>query len=179
MRSRILATVLGALCALALASGGAEAQRVDLKPRIEARGDAVTLGDIFENAGAAGGRAVAPAPAIGSRATFSARFIAAAAQAAGLEWTPPAGFETITVIRTGAARLQRATYTVAAPVIKRGDLVTLVYVAPGLQLTTRAKAAGDAALGQPVKLINLQSNKTVEAIATGAGSASANGPLSF
>jgi flagella basal body P-ring formation protein FlgA len=95
----------------------------------------------------------------------------------------------ITVTRSGATRAvarnesapraQNAAYAAPTAVIHRGDVVTLVYVAPGLQLTTRARATADAALGAPVKLINLQSNRTVDAIATGPLAASASGSQSF
>ena len=138
-------------------SSAAFAQKVELKADPECIGPSVTLGDLFVNAGAVASRAIAPAPASGAQTTFSARFLAAAASAAGLEWTPPAA-------------------TIA---IKRGDIVTLTYSAPGLTLTTRARAMGDARSGQPVKLINLQSNKPVDAVVTGPGSASASGLQSF
>jgi hypothetical protein len=171
-----------ALIAAALAGAAHADQMVQLKPQIEINGPAVTLGDVFVNAGGMSGRAVAPAPAPGARATFSARFLAAAAAAAGLTWTPPDGMEQVTVSRPdGGARLQTAAFKTApaAPVIRRGETVTLVYVAPGLQLTTRAKALNDGGLGDPIRLVNLQSNKTVDAVVTGAGAASANGGQSF
>lgn len=176
-----------AIAALLCASA-AYGQEVTLRPQIQTSGPAVTLGDVFENAGAVSGRAVAAAPALGGKTTLSARFLTAAAAAAGLEWNAPAGMETIAVTRPGShaspapvvARTQPAVFTPTAPtVIHRGDIVTLVYVAPGLQLTTRAKATSDAALGGPVKLINLQSNKTVDAVATGPAAASASGSQSF
>jgi flagella basal body P-ring formation protein FlgA len=177
-----------ALAALLCASA-AYGQEVTLRPQLQTSGPAVTLGDVFENAGAVADRAVAVAPAPGGKMTFSARFLTAAAAAAGLEWSAPAGLETVAVTRTGPhtaspapqiARVQSAAYTPTAPtVIHRGDIVTLVYVAPGLQLTTRAKATSDAALGGPVKLINLQSNKSVDAVATGPAAASASGSQSF
>ena len=160
-------------------SSAAFAQKVELKADPECIGPSVTLGDLFVNAGAVASRAIAPAPASGAQTTFSARFLAAAASAAGLEWTPPAGIDTITVTRPG---VQRAAFTpppAATIAIKRGDIVTLTYSAPGLTLTTRARAMGDARSGQPVKLINLQSNKPVDAVVTGPGSASASGLQSF
>jgi hypothetical protein len=173
--------VITAIAAVALA-GVAHAQEVArLRPTITTSGPAVTLGDIFENAGDAAGRAVAPAPPPGQAAPFSAQFVAAAAGAAGLSWSPPEGVNTIVVTRSGGT----AARTAAAParrdaagaaVVSRGDLVTLVYVAPGLQLTTRARALSSAGLGETVQLVNLQSNQTVEAVVTGPGAASVSPP---
>lgn len=170
-------TVLFATAALFALAAPAHAAEASLRPRIEASGPAVTLGDLFENAGAMAGRAVATAPAPGGRLALSARFLSAAAQAAGLDWTPPAGVESVTVVRPSAsvgARAQPAAFSQAAPAIKRGDIVTLVFVAPGVQLMTKAKAVNDAVLGAPVRLVNLASNRTVDAVATGPDEASAS-----
>jgi flagella basal body P-ring formation protein FlgA len=169
MAGRLIKASLAAALMTCAFAGAALARPVELKSMIQCTGPAVTLGDVFVNAGDMSGRAVAPAPAAGARATFSARFLAAAAAAAGLEWSPPAGVDKITVTGAGGARVQAAAFTPAAPAIRRGDTVVMVYVAPGLQLTTRGKALSDAAIGQTVRLTNVQSNKTVEAVVTGAG----------
>jgi flagella basal body P-ring formation protein FlgA len=58
--------------------------------------------------------------------------------------------------------------------VRRGEIITLVYVAPGIQLTARARAASDASVGDIVRVTNLQSNRTVEATVTGIAAASAN-----
>jgi flagella basal body P-ring formation protein FlgA len=164
---------------------------VTLRTHIEATGPAVTLGDFFDGAGPASGHAVAPAPAPGRSAQFSALFVSAAASAAGLEWQMPEGLEKISVtrrsdgaVRVAPARAASATAiraTSAGPAnakadlaVRKGDVVTLVYVAPGIQLTTRARALEDAALGAPVRLMNLQSNKPVDGFVTGPGAATAN-----
>ena len=195
MRSILVAAALAAF-ALAAQAG----QPVQLRAVVEARGPAVTLGDVFDGAGEAASRPIAPAPAPGERAAFSAGFVAAAAHAAGLDWTPPPGLAQIDVTRAAAgparaaaARAFSQTGTTAAPAafapatfgaptfpqaadfaIRRGDTVTLTFAAPGLRLTTRAKAQADARAGDPVKLVNLQSNRPVDAVATGPGAASAN-----
>lgn len=169
-----------AACLLACAFGGAAwARPVELKADIECTGPAVTLGDVFVNAGDMSGRAVAPAPAPGARTTFSARFLAAAAAAAGLEWAPPAGVDKITVTSIGGARRQAVAYTKAQPAVRRGDTVVMVYVAPGVQLTTRGKAMNDAAVGEAVSLTNLQSNKPVDAIVTAPGTAAVRAAQPF
>ncbi|MES1202787.1 MAG: flagella basal body P-ring formation protein FlgA, partial [Pseudomonadota bacterium] len=103
MAARMLrASIAASLLTVALA-GAAWARPVELKSLIQCNGPAVTLGDVFVDAGAMSGRAVAPAPAPGARATFSARFLSAAAAAAGLEWAPPDGVDKITVLGAGAA----------------------------------------------------------------------------
>jgi flagella basal body P-ring formation protein FlgA len=174
----IRASLAASLITVALA-GAAWARPVELKSLIQCSGPAVTLGDVFVDAGDMSGRAVAPAPAPGSRATFSARFLSAAAAAAGLEWAPPEGVDKITVLGAGAARAQAASFTTAAPAVRRGDTVVMVYVAPGVQLTTRGKAMNDAAIGQSVKLTNLQSNKIVDAIVTAPGTAAVRAAQTF
>ncbi len=163
--------VLGALAfaLAALLSTPANAQTV-LRQDVVATGPAVTLGDFFEGAGEVSGRAVAPAPSAGQTTSFSARFVSAAAAAAGLDWQAPEGMTDIAV--RGVRALSRGQAAQAA--IRRGDAVTLVYIAPGLQLTARGRALNDAAVGEPVRIVNLQSNVTVEAVVTGPGAASAN-----
>lgn len=179
---RSLVVIAFAWSAAAAAFADAE---VVLRERIEARGGAVTLGDMFDGAGAASGLAVAPAPAPGMRAEVSASFVSAAAQAAGLAWTPPAGLETIVVHGRALRRSPLVAASAgaggggeeeqAAPLaVRRGDAVTLVYVAPGLQLTARARALDNGALGQPIRVTNLQSNRIVNAVVTGPGAASAS-----
>jgi flagella basal body P-ring formation protein FlgA len=63
---------------------------------------------------------------------------------------------------------------VAAPAIRRGDIVTLVYSGEGLRVSARTRALHDAAIGGAIRLTNLQSNVTIDAIATGPARASAN-----
>lgn len=171
-----------AAAAFALCPVVAQAQQVTLRPSVESTGAAVTLGDLFQDAGAASGRAVAPAPGPGQSARFSTRFVSAAARAAGLHWTPPAGMDVITVSGRGAsaatgARFERAAAASSAPsgdvAVRRGEILTLVYVAPGMQLTTRARATADASVGDAIRVVNLQSNRTVEATVTGVATASA------
>ena len=175
-----------AAAALVCAATGAQAQPVTLRASIETSGPAVTLGDLFSGAGAVAGRAVTPAPGAGRTANLPARFVQAAASAAGLEWTAPEGLNAITVtgrggrgaIQTAAASVPARFERTAAPsgdiAVRRGEMLTLVYIAPGMQLTTRARATADAAVGDAVRVVNLQSNRTVDAIVTGVGAASAN-----
>jgi flagella basal body P-ring formation protein FlgA len=177
MRTVFRAALLAA--ALAVAAPAAFAQDVTLRPTIAASGNAITLGDLFADAGPAGARAIAPAPAAGRTATLSPRFVQAAARAAGLAWTPPDGLAAITVAGRGAetagvARFERTAASTGDIAVRRGEIVTLVYVAPGMQLTARARATEDAGVGAVTRLVNLQSNRSVEATVTGIATASAN-----
>lgn len=65
-----------------------------------------------------------------------------------------------------------------APVmITRGEIVQLVYQAGGLVLTARARALDNASQGQTARFLNLQSNRTIQAVAEGPGQARvASGP---
>lgn len=173
--------------ALALIATPANADTVTLRPQVEASGAAITLGDVFDGAGALSGRAIAPAPPPGQVTTLSAAVLVAAASAAGLEWTPPAGLNGVRVVRPAGMRAtlpaqaqnSQASYSngpVADAAIRRGDAVTLVYQAPGITLSVRTRAAQDGAIGQSIRLINLTSNRQVDATVTGPGAASASAP---
>ena len=56
-------------------------------------------------------------------------------------------------------------------VIRANDAITVTYESGGVTLALQARALGAAALGQPVTVRNLQSNRTFEAIASGPGTA--------
>lgn len=164
------------LCAFS--ASAAFADTVSLRPRIEASGPAITMGDVFEGAPAdVARRALAPAPAPGQVATLSINVLSAAASAAGLDWTPPQGLNNVQVVRPGGARAMlgpASGQSVADVAIRRGDLVTLVYEAPGMSLTMRARALEDGAVGQGVRLLNTASNRTIDAVVTGPNAARAN-----
>lgn len=174
---------LAACLYLLAAAGVASAETVTLRTRIEASGPAVTMGDVFDGAPAdVAARAIAPSPPPGQLGSLSMPVLAAAASAAGLDFTPPPGVNTVQVIRPGGMRATLAPpsnassggRTVADAAIRRGESVTLVYSAPGMSLTMRTRALEDAAIGQPVRLLNTSSNRTIDAVATGPGAAEAN-----
>lgn len=62
----------------------------------------------------------------------------------------------------------------AASVIRKGDPVAIVYIAPGVRLSVDGVAQGEAALGQPVRVLNSYSKRSIDAVATGHGEASVN-----
>jgi flagella basal body P-ring formation protein FlgA len=161
---------------LFLSAAFAHAETVTLRPRIEAGAQAILLGDVFSNAGQAGARAIAPAPAPGQTSTLSVPLLAAAASAAGLDWAPPAGLTEVRVIRAAGARATLpldggANASGADTVVRRGETIALVFETPGISLSTSARALEDGAVGDNVRLINLSSNRTINATITGAGAA--------
>ncbi len=169
-----------AICLYFVVSAGlAHAQTVTLRPRIEANGAAITMGDVFEGAPPnIAGRALAPAPPPGQVASLSMPVLSAAASAAGLDFTAPAGVNAVQVVRPGGARATLPAAaggrTMADAAVRRGESVSLVYEMPGMSLSIRARALEDGAIGQGVRLLNTASNRTIDAIVTGPGAARAN-----
>lgn len=92
------AAIVAAVLALASA-----AQAAELRPAVTVAGAAVTLGDLFDDAGAAAGVAVANAPAPGLRTEISVSRISLAARRNGIEWRNDAGFTHVVVARSGIA----------------------------------------------------------------------------
>ncbi len=164
-----------------VSAGLAFADPVTLRARVEASGPAVTLGDVFDGAGAVSGRAIAPAPPAGQMSTLSIPMLAAAASAAGLEWIPPPGLTEVRVVRPGGARAtlpasSTGGRSVSDAAVRRGDMVSIVFLSAGLQLSMRARAMEDAAVGQSVQLMNTTSNRPIDAIVTAPGMARAVNP---
>ncbi|CAN5175227.1 flagellar basal body P-ring formation chaperone FlgA [soil metagenome] len=81
------------------------------------------------------------------------------------------------VIGLSAKRALRAGSAVAGrdlaspQVIARNDVVEVAFISGGVRLTITGRATRNAALGEPVSVMNTTSNRTVEAIATGPGKA--------
>lgn len=62
---------------------------------------------------------------------------------------------------------------VSPRVIARNDMVEVAYVAGGVTLTVTGRATRDAAVGEPVPVLNATSGRTIDAIASGPGRAMA------
>lgn len=77
--------ILGTALALGL-NMGASANELKLRSHVVVKGDVVTLGDLFENAGEKAGIAVFRAPAFGGHGTIQADRVASAATSNGLDW---------------------------------------------------------------------------------------------
>jgi flagella basal body P-ring formation protein FlgA len=88
---------------------------------------------------------------------------------------PDALTDEIAMIGQEARRALRANepvrgYDLVAPTaIERGETVTLVFSARGLQLSVQARALGNVAEGEIGRFVNLHSNRTIEARAEGPG----------
>lgn len=218
---------------------GQNASLVTLKASPTPRGAQITLGDIFNNAGAAAATPLARSPGAGQRVVFGAPSLQARANAAGLRWTNSEGVRevvvngsprltttstqipqstlpdvaptTIAVLSRGIARgseidaadvvwmdapanaprdaltdpealigktAKRALLPNAAlrsadvmdtPAVRRNEAVTLLFEAGGLRLSLRGRAMADAAVGATIKVLNPQSNKSMDAIVEGPG----------
>ena len=57
----------------------------------------------------------------------------------------------------------------AAQLVKRGALVTMIVERGELRITAKGRALADGAVGQTVRVLNLQSNKTVEGVIDASG----------
>lgn len=169
---------LGACLYVLFGAATAFAETVTIRPRIEASGPAVTMGDVFVGAPAnIAGRAIAPSPPAGRMSSISMPVLAAAASAAGLDFTPPAGVNAVQIVRPGGARATLPASggrSMADAAVRRGEQVTLQYAAPGVSLSMRARAMEDGAVGDTVRFLNTSSNRTIEAVVTGPGAARAN-----
>ncbi len=197
----------------------------------------ITLGDLFEGAGAASSVLVASASASGSTVLDAGR-VQVAARQAGLTWTNAAGVRRLvvrsgpaasapaSVARAGARTVEALVYTRSlaagetiaaedvayAPVqahlrpadapadvdgvigkaakrplragaavgardfasprlIAKDDVVAVAFASGGITLTLQGKALNHAAFGEPVQVRNPQSNKIIQAVATGPGAA--------
>jgi flagellar basal body P-ring formation protein FlgA len=63
----------------------------------------------------------------------------------------------------------RAADVMETPAVRRGEMVTLMFEAGGLRLSVRGRAMADAGVGSVIKVLNPQSNKTLDAMVEGQG----------
>lgn len=244
--TRFLRALLAGVAGAVSLTSAALADTVALRADPVASAEVVTLGDLFEGAGRAGGVPVAAAPRPGLSTVLDAAAVQRAAQNAGLEWSNAQGMRRIIVrsasapaapaaagvasaasavrpragapaaaevlvwarnintgevvqaedltwgravapgdavsdadavigqaarrpLRAGAAATLRDTSS--PQVIARGDAVEVTWRDGGLSLTIRGQAQGAAALGQPLRVLNASSRRTIEVVATGPGQA--------
>lgn len=178
--------ILGAVAALMLA-GPAFAGPVTLKANPVDDDGQVTLGDIFDGAGAAAD--VVVGRRAGPSIVFEAAQLQGMARQAGLDWANPTGLRRVVVRQAAVAPGAPATTAVevaaAAParpvaarapgpaerVIARNDMVEVLYEAGGVRLIITGRAESNAAQGQRLAIRNLQSNRIIDAVATGPGQA--------
>jgi flagella basal body P-ring formation protein FlgA len=181
--------ILGAAAALIL-GGAAVAGPVTLKANPVDSDGRVTLGDLFDGAGPAAD--VMVGTRAGPSIVFEAGQLQSLARQSGLEWANPAGLRRVVVRNAAAApasappppapaaaanpappvvaaRPQPARAALAERVIARNDMVEVAYEVGGVRLTITGRAEGNAAVGQRLAVRNLQSNRTIDAVAIGPG----------
>jgi flagella basal body P-ring formation protein FlgA len=181
--------IVGAVAALMFA-GAAVAGPVTLKANPVDSDGRVTLGDLFDGAGAAAD--VMVGTRAGPSIVFEAGQLQSLARQSGLDWANPAGLRRVVVRNaavappaTGpapvsaagadpapaapAARPQAVRAALADRVITRNDMVEVAYEVDGVRLTITGRAEGNAAVGQRLAVRNLQSGRTIDAVAIGPG----------
>jgi flagella basal body P-ring formation protein FlgA len=182
--------ILGAVAALAFA-GSALAGPVTLKANPVDEDGRVTLGDIFDGAGGASN--VVVGQRAGPSVVFEAGQLQSLARQSGLDWANPTGLRRV-VVRNAAlspgaaapAMTAEATQGGIAPVavrpapvraaladriISRNDMVEVAYEVGGVRLSITGRAEGNAAEGQRIAVRNLQSGRTIDAVAVAPGQA--------
>ena len=145
----------------------------------------VTFGDIFDGAGASSSIVVARRS--GPSVVMEAGQLQSLARQSGLSWDNPRGLRRV-VIRSAAlspsAGAPAAAASAPAParpayqpsvraerVIARNDIVQVVYIVGGVRLTISGRATANAAAGEPVSILNIDSGRTIDALAVGPGQA--------
>jgi flagella basal body P-ring formation protein FlgA len=68
----------------------------------------------------------------------------------------------------------RATDIKRLAAVNRGEIITNTYQVPGIRLTAKARALGEAALGESLRVVNLQSSRTIDVVVTAPGRAQAS-----
>jgi len=179
-------TALAAAVAAVLAATPALSGPVTLKAQPVDSDGRVTFGDLFDGAGAAAD--VQVATRAGPSVVMEAGQLQALARQSGLDWANPQGLRRV-VIRSAAASPGAATApteTSAAPtvaraapvraaaaerVIARNDMVTVAYQVGGVTLSVMGRAQRNAAVGEPVVVLNTASGRMIDAVAVGPGQA--------
>jgi len=95
----------------------------------------------------------------------------------GMAASQAVGLAARVALRNGQAL--RTEDLIKPQVVQRNEAVTISYQVPGIMLTVRGKALEAGALGDVVGVLNIQSNRTVQATVTGPGrvAIAAAGPL--
>jgi len=140
---KVLARALIAAAALAAAAPAFAGHAVTLKPVTADADGIVTLGDLFDGAGAVAQTPVAARG--GASVVLNARLVQAAAQRAGLEWANAEGLKTIVV--TGGVVASGPAAGAGAPAA-RGNVDVLTYarnIAAGEQIAPEDLVWGKAA----------------------------------
>lgn len=187
-RARWTAAWVAAVAAV-LAATPALSGPVTLKAQPVDSDGRVTLGDLFDGAGAAAD--VQVATRAGPSVVLEAGQLQMLARQSGLEWSNPQGLRRVVVRNAAlspavaAAQPAEASATPAAAtmtpsraaaaerVIARNDVVSVAYQVGGVTLTVMGRAQRNAAVGEPVAILNPTSGRMIDAVAIGPGQAMA------
>ena len=189
MRSLILGVAV-----VLISAGAALAGPVTLKANPVDSDGRVTLGDLFDGAGPASN--VVVGNRAGPSIVFEAGQLQSLARQAGLDWANPTGLRRVVVRHAAVAppaaapgpelaavadappsaatvRPAPARAAYADRIISRNDMVEVAYEVGGVRLTISGRAEGNAAAGQRLAVRNLQSGRTIDAVAVAPGQAMA------
>jgi flagella basal body P-ring formation protein FlgA len=158
--------VIAAAAALVLAGPAFAGQAVTLRADTVAAGGVVTLGDLFEGAGAAS--RVPVAAKRGAMVVLNARAVQLAAARAGLDWANAEGLQTIVVGDGGSPEPEARAAGAAGPA--RGNVQVLTYarslrageiVQPQDLMWAKAAAAPGDAPGEPDSVVGMAARRPV------------------
>jgi flagella basal body P-ring formation protein FlgA len=90
------------------------------------------------------------------------------------EFEDAIGMEAKRTLRPGQPL--RANDLQAERLVRKGEPVLVIYQSGTIRLTAQARALGDAALGQPVRVLNISTNRTLSVVASGPGRADITPP---
>lgn len=182
-------SLIAGLVAALVVAGTAAAGPVTLKANPVDSDGRVTLGDLFDGAGSASN--VVVGTRAGPSIVFEAGQLQSLARQSGLDWANPTGLRRV-VVRNAAAAPNAAApasvspapgaampvaavrpapvrATLAERIITRNDMVEVAYDVGGVRLTITGRAEGNAVAGQRLAVRNLQSGRTIDAVAIGPG----------
>lgn len=71
--------------------------------------------------------------------------------------------------RLAAGTVLRRGDVAAAQVIHRGDDVTIAFQTPTMRISTAGRALANGGVGDPVRVVSLATNRTLDAVVEGAG----------
>lgn len=160
--------------ALVATTAPAFAAPVELKAQLVDDDGRITLGELFDGAGAAAEVQVGTRTA--ASAVLDAGKLQLLARRAGLEWANSQGLRRLIVrgpdVGPSAARTSSAAPMLRAqPVIRKDEAVTVRFDRGGVVLTLQGKAMQAAAPGETLSVLNPASKKVIEAVAAGPGRA--------
>ncbi|MFC3215286.1 flagellar basal body P-ring formation chaperone FlgA [Novosphingobium panipatense] len=102
-----------------------------------------------------------------SSADFETARVAPAVARGALSPAEAAGQETTRRLSAGSP--VRANDVAPPRMVRRGETVTIALISGALRITSPGRALADAGRGDPVRVLNLATNRTLEGVATSSG----------